>query len=68
MGIEHRIKEVDSAFARCPSCGCVEEFEADMLVDHLVSCFDCEEKYAPRNHPVSWEDFTKYCQDLKRRK
>lgn len=65
MGLDHRIKEPPDNFARCPGCGCVEEFDDGMPIDHLVKCGDCQDKYAPRSHLASWEDFTRYCQSIK---
>lgn len=50
---------------KCPFCGCVEEFDADMPKDNKVECSECGDKAEPHHHVATWKDFWVYCQSLK---
>jgi len=52
-------------FWKCPDCDCVQNLKAGGNGETQERCDDCEEMYFPADHLVSWEDFWRYCQELK---
>jgi hypothetical protein len=50
---------------KCPECDCVQNIKASGNGTTPETCDDCGDTYYPADWLVSWEDFWRYCQELK---
>jgi hypothetical protein len=50
---------------KCPECDCVQNIKAGGNGTTPEKCDDCGSNQYPADWLVSWEDFWRYCQELK---
>lgn len=61
MGLEHRIKDNDQIFYKCPHCGSVQRLPKDAPENLVVDCIECSELATLDGNYAKASEYADYC-------